>query len=76
MEEMIAHLLKPCPIQIALLRKVILIAVLATKIANVGDMPLDIELFFHRPPKKMIPKNHSKIKTRGLQSLQSVGHDF
>jgi type III secretory pathway component EscU len=46
-EEIIRHLLKTCPIQIALLREIVLIAVFATKITKVGDMPLDIELFFH-----------------------------
>jgi hypothetical protein len=45
---MIADLLKPCPAQIAPLRKIVLIAVLATEVTKVGDVPLDVKLVFHR----------------------------
>jgi hypothetical protein len=47
---MIRYSLESRPIQIALLRKVVLIAVFATKIAKIGDVPLDVEGVFHEYP--------------------------
>ena len=75
-EEMIAHLLKACPIQIVLLRKIVLITVLAAETAKVGDVPLDVKLLFHRFPKEILPSNHSKIKADEPQILRSLEHLF
>jgi hypothetical protein len=47
-KDIIGYLLKPFPIQIICLRKIILIAVLATKIAEIRDVPLNMEGIFHQ----------------------------
>jgi hypothetical protein len=46
-EDIIGYLLKPSPIQIILLRKIFLIAVLAAKIAEIRDVPLNMEAISH-----------------------------
>ena len=47
-EEVIGDPLQPYPIKILLLREIFLIAVLALKIAKIGDMPLNMEgIFFY-----------------------------
>jgi hypothetical protein len=43
-EDIVGYFLKSSPIQIILLRKILLIAMLATKIAEIRDVPLNMEL--------------------------------
>ena len=59
MEEVIGYFPQSRPIKIALRRKIVLITVLAMEIAQVSDMPLEMELIFHANPPtgKMSNKN-------------------
>ncbi len=54
-KNIIGYPFQPRPIEILLLREILLIAVLAAEVAKVGDVPLEIERFSH-------PKSPIKIQ--------------
>jgi hypothetical protein len=47
-KNVIRHRDQSCPVQVLPLREIVLVAVLAAKIAKIGDVPLNIEWIFRR----------------------------
>jgi len=66
-EEIFRDLFKTFPIQIIPFREIILVAMLASQIAKVSDMPLNIKMIFHKYLEESFYFNHLKIKAKGLQ---------
>jgi hypothetical protein len=46
-KDVVGNLLKPGPIQVLALRKILLIAMFAVKITEIGDMPLNMKWIIH-----------------------------
>jgi hypothetical protein len=68
MEEVVGNSPKSRPIKISLRRKVVLITVFATKIAEVSNMPLEMEWISHRtlPPDRI--GNETILKSFEIES--------
>jgi hypothetical protein len=46
-EDILRNLLQPLPTQVFLFRKISLVAMAAAKVAQIGDVPLDVKRAFH-----------------------------